>query len=71
MPICRLCGQYAKDNEAVRYSVRHYAHHQCYAESDRPLEWLSRQQIGRFPVRVLRETGRMAEAQAALQETQP
>lgn len=66
--VCRVCKTHARQDDCVKYSVRHYAHWDCFLRQfgrDRFLglrDW----QKAKFPYRLLREHNLIDDAQAAL-----
>ena len=61
---CRFCDKIEFDEDLmVKYGVRHYAHHACYLDH-KPLHELHAWQVRKFPFKVLRERGLLAEAEA-------
>ena len=62
MAICRICKVPARADTGVRYSIRHFAHFECFLNAEKSLSDLHAWQVGRFPYRLLRERGLLAEA---------
>jgi hypothetical protein len=65
--ICRLCkdrggissglSRYTPETRLVKYGTRHYAHHQCYLDSGKPLTDLHVWQLESFPWRLIVDRG--------------
>lgn len=56
MSTCRFCKKpIGRSDGAVKYGVRHYAHHACYIDAGKPLSALTAWQVGRFPHKLLKE----------------
>lgn len=63
-PRCRFCGSLMDDG--FRYGPAHYAHFDCFLESDRTLASLPPGKIEEIPWHLLLEHGRLAEAELIL-----
>lgn len=63
MNICRICKAHDRYDRLVKYSTRHYAHFDCYLSAGKPLSALPKIEVGRFPVRLLREQHLLREAE--------
>lgn len=58
---CRFCGDW-KNQDMVKYGVRHYAHFRCYLDAGKTLDDLWPWQVGEFPHKLLKERGLLAVA---------
>lgn len=63
MHICRFCGEYGRDDDLVKYGIRHYAHHACYLDAGRKLDQLRKWQVQLFSWKVLSKRGLLDEAE--------
>ena len=65
MQTCRFCKSWKDEGHMIKYGVRHYAHFDCYLDSDKSLENLSDWQILKFPYGMLKDRGLLHIAKAA------
>ena len=61
---CQFCKAHGPSDRMVKYSVRHYAHYDCYINYGKPFEPLAIWQLERFPYFKLKDLGRFAEFKA-------
>lgn len=60
---CRICHGMMRYYEGIKYSIRHYAHFECYLDDGRSLADLHNWQIEGFPFRLIHEKGLMDEVE--------
>lgn len=63
---CRFCDNH-KDQEMVKYNVRHYAHFECYLKAGKSLEALHAWQVRQFPYKLLKEHGLLNTAKTIIE----
>lgn len=62
MATCRICKEHLRTEDALKYGIRHYAHHACYLDAGKSLEALPKWKVQHFPYGVLRDRGLLEHA---------
>ena len=57
MQTCRFCKSWKDEDHMVKYSVRHYAHFDCYLDAGKSLDDLWPWQVKKFPYLLLKGRG--------------
>lgn len=61
---CRICHDFEITTDTMlRRGIRHWVHKRCYITSGKPLDALTRAQIGSLPWNALKDAGLIAEAE--------
>ena len=60
MLICQFCKQDLPRDTELKYSTRHYAHHECYLDAGKDLSTLSLKELTMFPYWPLRKRNLIA-----------
>lgn len=68
MNTCRFCKSWKREDEMVKYGVRHYAHFECYIDAGKSLSDLHSWQIKQFPHKLLKEKGLLPYVETILDE---
>lgn len=66
MQTCRFCKSWKRENDMIKYGVRHYAHFECYVDAGKHLRKLHGWQVRQFPKPLLERFGLLDEAKAVI-----